>query len=67
MKNKKVLLVGGCGFIGHNLSLYLEKLGHEVYLLDSFGVNNLITLIDNKDNINYNSNIVSTIIAELYK
>ena len=51
MKNKKVLLVGGCGFIGHNLSLYLEKLGHDVYLLDSFGVNNLITLIDNKDNV----------------
>ena len=51
MKNKKILLVGGCGFIGHNLALHLIDQGHDVYMLDSFGVNNLITLIDNKDNV----------------
>tara|TARA_B100000242_G_scaffold269628_1_gene220552 strand:+ start:250 stop:1275 length:1026 start_codon:yes stop_codon:yes gene_type:complete len=51
MKNKKILLIGGCGFIGHNLAIYLKKQGHDVHLVDSFGVNNLITLIDNKDNV----------------
>ena len=30
MKNKKILLVGGCGFIGHNLALHLKK-KHEVF------------------------------------
>ena len=51
MNNKRILLVGGCGFIGHNLSIYLENQGHDVHLVDSFGVNNFITLIDNKDNV----------------
>tara|TARA_B100000989_G_scaffold298929_1_gene291138 strand:- start:3386 stop:4408 length:1023 start_codon:yes stop_codon:yes gene_type:complete len=51
MKSKKILLVGGCGFIGHNLALNLKSQGHDVYLIDSFGVNNFITLLDNKDNV----------------
>ena len=51
MKNKKILLVGGCGFIGHNLALNLKDQGHDVILIDSFGVNNFITLLDNKDNV----------------
>lgn len=51
MKSKKILLVGGCGFIGHNLALTLKSQGHYVYLIDSFGVNNFITLLDNKDNV----------------
>ena len=25
MKNKKILLVGGCGFIGHNLAIHLKQ------------------------------------------
>ena len=41
MKNKKILLVGGCGFIGHNLALNLKDQGHDVHLIDSFGVNKL--------------------------
>ena len=34
---KKILLVGGCGFIGHNLALELKKKGHEPYVVDSLG------------------------------
>ena len=44
MKNKKILLVGGCGFIGHNLALNFKKLGAEPIIVDSLSVNNLYSL-----------------------
>ena len=48
MKNKKILLVGGCGFIGHNLALNLKKNGAQPIILDSLSVNNLYSLIDDE-------------------
>ena len=41
---KKILLIGGCGFIGHNLALRLKKLNFEVFILDSLSVNNLYSI-----------------------
>lgn len=38
---KKILIIGGSGFIGHNLSIFLKKKGLDVYVVDNFGVNNL--------------------------
>tara|TARA_A100001015_G_scaffold298896_1_gene382243 strand:+ start:1086 stop:2126 length:1041 start_codon:yes stop_codon:yes gene_type:complete len=51
IKNKKVALVGGGGFIGHNLALFLEKQGAQVTIIDSFQVNNFVSLIANSDNL----------------
>lgn len=42
LSNKKLLLIGGGGFIGHNLALGLEKVNAEVYVIDSLQVNNLL-------------------------
>ena len=50
MKNKKILLVGGSGFIGHNLSILLKKQLHEVTVLDSLGVNNILSFTDSDIN-----------------
>lgn len=41
LKGKVVALVGGGGFIGHNMALELQHLGAEVHLIDSLQVNNL--------------------------
>ena len=41
LKGKIVALVGGGGFIGHNMALQLQKLGAEVHIIDSLQVNNL--------------------------
>ena len=51
ISSKKILLVGGCGFIGHNLAIYLSKLGHDPIIVDSLSINNIYS-IDNNEIIN---------------
>lgn len=46
---KKVLIVGGCGFIGHNLGIFLKKKKFEVTIFDSLSVNNYFSF--KKDNL----------------
>ena len=47
---KKILIIGGCGFIGHNLSIYLKKKNFHVDVVDNFGVNNLKSIkFEHKD------------------
>ena len=46
MKNKKILLVGGCGFIGHNLALSLKKQGADPVIVDSLSINNILSFAD---------------------
>ncbi len=43
---KKILIVGGCGFIGHNLAIYLKQNNFETFVIDSLGVNNLFSISD---------------------
>ena len=47
MNNKKILLVGGCGFIGHNLAIHLKKMGANPTIVDSLAVNNILSFADN--------------------
>ncbi len=44
LTNKKVCLIGGAGFIGHNLALELVKRGAHVEVVDGLQVNNLLAL-----------------------
>jgi nucleoside-diphosphate-sugar epimerase len=46
LTGKRVMLVGGAGFIGHNLALELRGRGAEVAIVDSLQVNNLLSLHD---------------------
>ena len=48
MNNKKILLVGGCGFIGHNLAIHLKKMGADPVIVDSLAVNNILSFADNE-------------------
>jgi len=41
LKGKRVALVGGAGFIGHNIALALKETGAEPHIIDSLQVNNL--------------------------
>ena len=41
LKGKRVALIGGAGFIGHNLALELKRLGADPHVLDGLQDNNL--------------------------
>ena len=41
LKGKKIALMGGAGFIGHNLALKLKELGAEAHVVDGLQVNSL--------------------------
>ena len=63
---KKVLIVGGCGFIGHNLAIQLRNVGYEVTCVDNLMVNNLISIIGNNDGLKFkalNKKIINWFLA----
>ena len=63
---KKIAIIGGAGFIGHNLAVALKKIGHEVSIIDSLAVNNLISVMGNYDNLP-NAKLSNYIINERIK
>ncbi|MEE9149606.1 MAG: NAD-dependent epimerase/dehydratase family protein, partial [Candidatus Tectomicrobia bacterium] len=42
IRGRKIVLIGGAGFIGHNLALALADRGADVEIIDSLQVNNLL-------------------------
>ena len=49
--SKKICIVGGAGFIGHNLAIKLSNKGYEILIIDSLAVNNYHSIEKNLDNI----------------
>lgn len=41
---KRIVLIGGAGFIGHNMALEMKRQGAEVSVVDGLQVNNLLSL-----------------------
>lgn len=51
LHGKRIALIGGAGFIGHNLALHLQEQGALVSIIDGMQVNNLLSLIDNVNQV----------------
>ncbi len=51
IKNKKILIIGGAGFIGHNLALKLKSLKAKVMIVDGLTINNLGSLKKNTNKL----------------
>ena len=49
LAGKRVAIVGGAGFIGHNLALELDQRGAEVHLVDGLQVNNMLAVTTNPE------------------
>ncbi len=53
MNGKKITLIGGAGFIGHNLAIHLKNRGADVSIIDSLQVNNLASFsVSSKESVN---------------
>ena len=51
IKDKKILIIGGAGFIGHNLAIEIKNYGGDVYIIDSLEVNNITSVIGNTNSL----------------
>jgi len=51
--DKKIVIIGGAGFIGHNLAIKLKENNFDVSIIDGLEVNNLTSIIGNYDNLPY--------------
>lgn len=49
LAGKRIALIGGAGFIGHNLALALKAAGAEAHVVDSLQVNNLGAFTNSPD------------------
>ena len=49
VKGKKILLIGGAGFIGHHLALAMNAEGADVTIADSLSINSVLTLLTEKN------------------
>jgi nucleoside-diphosphate-sugar epimerase len=47
LKGKRIAIIGGAGFIGHNMALSFAKQGAEVSIIDGLQVNNLLAFSSN--------------------
>ena len=50
IRGRKVVLIGGAGFIGHNLALSLAQQGVVIDVIDSLQVNNLLQFASKNGN-----------------
>lgn len=51
LKDRRIVLIGGAGFIGHNLAIALKRHGAEVFIVDSLAVNNYHYFKNNLDSL----------------
>ncbi len=64
ISGKRVLLVGGAGFIGHHLAMNLRDQGADVAILDSLQVNNLLSFMSTADEGAPSTELYLTILGE---
>jgi nucleoside-diphosphate-sugar epimerase len=65
LKNRRIILIGGAGFIGHHLALALKEKGADVEIIDSLQVNNLAAFCSTDQDIPNRSLYISFITERL--
>ena len=52
MFKKKIIVTGGAGFVGTNLIIQLQKLGHDVVSIDNYSIGSVNNHVENVTYIN---------------
>lgn len=63
LNGKRIALIGGAGFIGHNMAMKLKDLGAEVMILDGLEVNNLLSFTA-KGSDNFNAKLYTYFVQQ---
>jgi nucleoside-diphosphate-sugar epimerase len=50
LEGRRIALIGGAGFIGHNMALAMKELGADVHVIDGLEVNHLVHFAAVRDN-----------------
>jgi nucleoside-diphosphate-sugar epimerase len=64
LKGKRIALIGGAGFIGHNLALSLARDGAEVCVVDGLEVNNLLAFSSSAGDLSPNRELYLAMINQ---
>jgi len=64
IKDRKILLIGGAGFIGHHLAVKLKELGALPTIVDSLQVNNLLSFTSAENVTDENSDLYINILNQ---
>ncbi|MDC0476546.1 NAD(P)-dependent oxidoreductase [Alphaproteobacteria bacterium] len=49
LRNERIMLVGGMGFIGHHLALSLKRAGADVLVVDNLQINNIVKILSDPE------------------
>ena len=66
LKNERIMLVGGAGFIGHHLALGLKKMGAEVLIVDNMQVNNIVKILTSQELVDIKRKLYTNFILERF-
>jgi len=64
IQDRRVLLIGGAGFIGHHLAIKLKELGAVPTIIDSLQVNNLLSFTSAENSAKKNSDLYINILNQ---
>lgn len=64
LRDRRIALVGGAGFIGHHLALALAEEGADVHVVDSLQVNNLLAVASGVDGYARNRDLYMQMLSQ---
>lgn len=67
LKDERIMLVGGAGFIGHHLALALREKEADVIVVDNLQINNIVQILGSRDYSHHQRNIYLKFIYDRFE